>query len=59
MLHGVGLCQQSGLELDAFRDILGEITPGFAEFFKYEIDVIKRGDFTVSQSPLSISVAAT
>jgi 3-hydroxyisobutyrate dehydrogenase-like beta-hydroxyacid dehydrogenase len=59
MLHGVGLCQQSGLELDAFRDILGEITPGFTEFFKYEIDVIKRGDFTVSQSPLSISVAAT
>jgi 3-hydroxyisobutyrate dehydrogenase-like beta-hydroxyacid dehydrogenase len=59
MLHGVGLCQQSGLALDAFRDILGEITPGFTEFFKYEIDVIKRGDFTVSQSPLAISVAAT
>jgi 3-hydroxyisobutyrate dehydrogenase-like beta-hydroxyacid dehydrogenase len=59
MLHGVGLCQQSGLGLDAFRDILGEITPGFTAFFKHQIDVIKRGDFTVSQSPLAISVSAT
>jgi len=59
LLHGVGLCQKSGLDLDAFKDILGEITPGFTEFFKHQIGVIKNNDFAVSQSPLAISVSAT
>jgi 3-hydroxyisobutyrate dehydrogenase-like beta-hydroxyacid dehydrogenase len=59
LLHGVGLCQKSGLDLDAFKDILGEITPGFTEFFKHQIGVIKEKDFAISQSPLAISVSAT
>jgi 3-hydroxyisobutyrate dehydrogenase-like beta-hydroxyacid dehydrogenase len=59
LLHGVGLCQKSGLDLHHYRDILGEITPGFTEFFKHQIGVIQNNDFTISQSPLSISVSAT
>jgi 3-hydroxyisobutyrate dehydrogenase-like beta-hydroxyacid dehydrogenase len=59
LLHGVGLAQKSGLDLDHFKDILGEITPGFTEFFKHQIGVIKHQEFEVSQSPLSISVSAT
>lgn len=59
MLHGVALCQKSGLDLEFYKDILGEITPGFTEFFKQQVGVIANEDFQVSQSPLSISVSAT
>lgn len=59
LIYGVKLSQQYGLQLEDFSTIVGEITPGFTEFFKHEIDVINRGDFTISQSPLPISVAAT
>ncbi|MGX5852397.1 NAD(P)-dependent oxidoreductase [Dyadobacter jiangsuensis] len=59
LIHGILLSQKSGLSLSAFSEILGEITPGFTEFFKHQIGVVEKGDFTISQSPLSISVAAT
>lgn len=59
LIHGIILSQKNGLSLSAFSEILGEITPGFTEFFKHQIDVVEKGDFTISQSPLSISVAAT
>ena len=59
LIHGIILSQKSGLPLSAFSEILGEITPGFTEFFKHQIGVVEKGDFTISQSPLSISVAAT
>lgn len=59
LIHGIALAQRTGLPLDAFSEILGEITPGFTEFFKHQIGVVESGDFTVSQSPLSISVGAT
>ncbi|MGG7665446.1 NAD(P)-dependent oxidoreductase [Dyadobacter sp. BHUBP1] len=59
LIHGIVLSQKTGLSLGAFSEILGEITPGFTEFFKHQIGVVEKGDFTISQSPLSISVAAT
>lgn len=59
LIHGIVLAQKTGLRLDAFSEILGEITPGFTEFFKHQIGVVEKGDFTISQSPLTISVAAT
>lgn len=59
LIHGIVLSQKTGLSLSAFSEILGEITPGFTEFFKHQIGVVEKGDFTISQSPLSISVAAT
>ncbi|WP_262892413.1 NAD(P)-dependent oxidoreductase [Dyadobacter endophyticus] len=59
LIHGIVLAQKTGLPLDAFSEILGEITPGFTEFFKHQIGVVEKGDFRVSQSPLSISIAAT
>ncbi|SEI38700.1 3-hydroxyisobutyrate dehydrogenase [Dyadobacter sp. SG02] len=59
LIHGIVLSQKSGLSLSAYGEILGEITPGFTEFFKHQIGVVEKGDFTISQSPLSISVAAT
>lgn len=59
LIHGIALARKTGLPLSAFSEILGEIGPGFTEFFKHQIGVVDSGDFTISQSPLSISVAAT
>jgi 3-hydroxyisobutyrate dehydrogenase-like beta-hydroxyacid dehydrogenase len=59
LIHGIVLAQKTGLPLGSFSEILGEITPGFTEFFKHQIGVVEKDDFTVSQSPLAISVAAT
>ncbi|MDR7132212.1 3-hydroxyisobutyrate dehydrogenase-like beta-hydroxyacid dehydrogenase [Algoriphagus sp. 4150] len=59
LIYGVKLSQEYGLQLEDFSEIVGEITPGYTEFFKHEIDVINRGDFGISQSPLPISVSAT
>ena len=59
LIYGVKLAQQYGLKLEDYSVIIGEITPGFTDFFKHEIDVINRADYQITQSPLSISVAAT
>ncbi|MFC3199479.1 hypothetical protein ACFOET_17790, partial [Parapedobacter deserti] len=59
LIYGVKLSRQYGLKLEDYSVIIGEITPGFTDFFKHEIDVINRADYQVTQSPLSISVAAT
>jgi 3-hydroxyisobutyrate dehydrogenase-like beta-hydroxyacid dehydrogenase len=59
LIHGIVLAQKTGLPLGSFSEILGEITPGFTEFFKHQIGVVEKDDFTISQSPLAISVAAT
>ncbi|MFC3550435.1 NAD(P)-binding domain-containing protein [Lysobacter cavernae] len=39
--------------------LVAGIGPTFADFLKYEGEVIQSGDFTVGESPLSISVEAT
>ncbi|MGS2764922.1 NAD(P)-dependent oxidoreductase [Sinomicrobium sp. M5D2P9] len=59
LIYGVSLGQKYGLNLEDYSQIIGEITPGFTEFFQYEIDVINRGDYRITQSPLPISIAAT
>jgi 3-hydroxyisobutyrate dehydrogenase-like beta-hydroxyacid dehydrogenase len=59
LIYAVKLCQEYDLNLEDFSAIVGEVSPGYTDFFKYEIDVIKRGDFTITQSPLPISVAST
>jgi 3-hydroxyisobutyrate dehydrogenase-like beta-hydroxyacid dehydrogenase len=59
LLYAVELCIRSGVALPQFNKILTGIVPGFTAFFEHQIATIDRGDFTVTQSPLAISVAAT
>jgi 3-hydroxyisobutyrate dehydrogenase-like beta-hydroxyacid dehydrogenase len=59
LMHGAALVESTGLELSSFSDIITEITPGFTTFFKHELHTIATKDFTISQSPLAISIAAT
>lgn len=59
LIYGVNLSQEYGLNLADYSSIIGEIAPGFVDFFQYEVNVINRGDYQITQSPLPISVAAT
>ncbi|MBC7991028.1 MAG: NAD(P)-dependent oxidoreductase [Luteimonas sp.] len=58
-LHGARIAETEGFRVDQYGALVASIAPSFAGFLKYEGDVIQSGDFTVSQSPLKISVEAT
>ncbi len=59
LFYGAALCQKEGIDLEDYRTIVGEIAPGFLEFYKHEINMIRQDNFKVTQSPLSISVGAS
>jgi 3-hydroxyisobutyrate dehydrogenase-like beta-hydroxyacid dehydrogenase len=57
--HGARICETEGFRVDAYGSIVADIAPSFGEFLKHEGTVIQTGDYTVSESPLKISVEAT
>jgi 3-hydroxyisobutyrate dehydrogenase-like beta-hydroxyacid dehydrogenase len=59
LMYGVAFCHKEGIDLKDYSTIVGEIAPGFLEFYKYEINTIRDGNFKITQSPLSISVSAS
>ena len=59
LMYGAAVCENMGLDLGLYRDLVTETTPGITDFLKHEISVISQKEFQVSQSPLAISVTAT
>ena len=59
LMYGAAMCENMGLDLGLYRDLVAETTPGITDFLKHEISVISQKEFQVSQSPLAISVTAT
>jgi 3-hydroxyisobutyrate dehydrogenase-like beta-hydroxyacid dehydrogenase len=57
--HAVRIAESEGFSINLLGQIISEISPGFADFIKYEAGVIQSGNFNITQSPLSISVEAT
>ena len=57
--HAARIAESEGFSMDMLGEIITEVSPGFADFMKYEAGVINSGDFGVTQSPLSISIEAT
>jgi 3-hydroxyisobutyrate dehydrogenase-like beta-hydroxyacid dehydrogenase len=57
--HGTRIAEVEGFRVDDYGTIVAKIAPAFGEFLKYESAVIQSGDFTATESPLSISVEAT
>jgi 3-hydroxyisobutyrate dehydrogenase-like beta-hydroxyacid dehydrogenase len=57
--HGARVCEVEGIPVETFGSIVAAIAPGFGEFLRHEGKVIQSGDFTVTESPLGISVEAT
>jgi len=57
--HGARIAEAEGFPVDQYGALVAGIGPTFADFLKYEGEVIQSGDFSVGESPLSISVEAT
>jgi len=57
--HSVLIAEAENIAVDLLGKVISEIAPGFTEFIQYESGVIQSGNFSVTQSPLSISVDAT
>ncbi|MGJ7527529.1 NAD(P)-dependent oxidoreductase [Variovorax sp. GB1P17] len=58
-LHGARIAEHEGFDVAEFGRIVAGIMPTFAAFLQHEGSVIQSGDFTISQSPMRISVEAT
>lgn len=58
-IHGARVSEAEGLSLEAYGRIVAAMSPAYGEFLQHEARVIASGDFTASESPLSISVEAT
>jgi 3-hydroxyisobutyrate dehydrogenase-like beta-hydroxyacid dehydrogenase len=57
--HGARVAESEGFRVDQYGALIAEISPSFGEFFRHEGGVIQSGDYSVSESPLRISVDAT
>ena len=57
--HGALISEHEGLGVETYGKIVAEIAPAFGDFLRHEGTVIQSGNFTISESPLSISVEAT
>lgn len=57
--HGARIAEAEGFRVDQYGALVAGIGPTFADFLKYEAEVIQAGDFSVGESPLGISVEAT
>jgi 3-hydroxyisobutyrate dehydrogenase-like beta-hydroxyacid dehydrogenase len=57
-LHGARMAETVGIDVAAYGALVEAISPSFGAFFAHEGRVIQSGDFTVSESPLRISISA-
>jgi 3-hydroxyisobutyrate dehydrogenase-like beta-hydroxyacid dehydrogenase len=57
-LHGARIAETVGIDVSAYGKLVEDISPSFGAFFAHEGRVIQSGDFTVSESPLRISISA-
>jgi 3-hydroxyisobutyrate dehydrogenase-like beta-hydroxyacid dehydrogenase len=58
-LHGARIAESADLDVSHYGKIVKEIAPSFGEFFQHEGQVIQSGDFTITESPLRISIEAS
>lgn len=58
-IHGALIAETQGLDVGVFGKLVADISPTFGSFFKHEGAVIQSGDFTISESPMRISIEAT
>lgn len=57
-LHGVRIAETTGADPAVFGDLVKQISPSFGAFFAHQGGVIASDDFTVSESPMRISISA-
>jgi 3-hydroxyisobutyrate dehydrogenase-like beta-hydroxyacid dehydrogenase len=57
-IQGALIAETQGLDVSVFGKLVADISPTFGAFFKHEGAVIQSGDFTISESPMRISIEA-
>jgi 3-hydroxyisobutyrate dehydrogenase-like beta-hydroxyacid dehydrogenase len=57
-LHGARIAEATGIDPAIYGKLVKDISPSFGAFFQHQGGVIASGDFTVSESPMRISIAA-
>jgi 3-hydroxyisobutyrate dehydrogenase-like beta-hydroxyacid dehydrogenase len=57
-LHGARIAEATGIDVASFGTIVNDIAPSFGAFFRHQAGVIQSGDFSISESPLRISIPA-
>lgn len=57
-LHGARIAEAVGIQVATYGKLVEDIAPSFGAFFAHQARVIQSGDFTVSESPLRISISA-
>lgn len=57
-LHGARMAETVGIDVAAYGKLVADISPSFGAFFAHQGGVIQSGDFTISESPLRISISA-
>lgn len=58
-MHGARLAEVRGVDVARYGQVVHTVSPSFGAFFAHQAGVIQSGDFTISESPLRISVEAT
>lgn len=57
--HGARIIESAGLPVSDYGALVAGISPTFGHFLQHEGNVVHSGDFSISASPLNISVDAT
>lgn len=57
-LHGARIAEATGIDPATYGTLVKDISPSFGAFFQHQGGVIASGDFTVSESPMRISIVA-
>lgn len=57
--HGARIIESQGLSVAAYAKIIAGISPSFGEFLRHEGNMVHAENYTITESPLRISVAAT
>ncbi len=57
-LHGARIAEATGIDPTIYGKLVKVISPSFGAFFEHQAGVIASGDFSISESPMRISIAA-
>ncbi len=57
-LHGARIAETRGIDQAVYGKLVRDISPSFGAFFHHQGGVIASGDFTISESPMRISISA-
>lgn len=58
-IQGARMAEHAGVSVARYGSIVKDISPSFGAFFEHEGRVIDSGDFSITESPMRISIDAT